>query len=51
MSAIKNTLLMSKTKWRKLESFSQKANKINNVQHLPSFCKVYSSLQPIISIK
>ena len=42
---------MSKTKWRKLESFSQKSNKITNVQPLPSFCKVYSSLKSIISIK
>ena len=32
-------------------SVSQKSNKITNVQQLVSFCKVYSSLQSIISIK
>ena len=51
MSAPKNTLSMSKTKWRQLESFSQKSNKITNAQQLVSFCKVYSSLQSMISIK
>eukprot|EP00111_Clytia_hemisphaerica_P013381 TCONS_00039295-protein len=51
MSVPKNTPLMSKTKWRQLESFSQKSNKITNVQQLVSFCKVYSPSQSIISIK